>query len=259
MLFTGPVPFSDAMKARKVKAILPTTLSSEQLSDIEPQILERSLFSARTTSAAYLQGVGDELDDILAGKKDFATARLELKKKLGELGYAPEPANAETIKDLSSDARLNLVLKTNTDMARGFGQWMQSQDPDVLDQFPAQELYRLEAREVPRDWIDRWTEAGGELYGGRMLAPVNDTIWTLISAFGQPYPPFDYNSGMWTRLIDRDEAVELGVVTDGQMIQPKENGLNDLLGIAMPVRQGAILKALMDFGYSVANGILSLA
>ena len=259
MLFSTPVDFSEAINARKVKAILPTSLSSEQLAEIEPQILERSLFSARTTSAEYLQSVGDQLDEILSDKTDFATARLELKKRLGELGYAPEAGKEDTIKDLSSDKRLNLVLKTNTNMARGYGQWMQANDPDVLDQFPAQELYRLEARKVPRDWIDRWMEAGGQLYDGRMIAPVNDPIWTAISTFGEPYPPFDYGSGMWTRLIGREESVDLGVVTDGQMIPAKDHGLNDLIGIQMRGLQGAILKSLMDFGYSVENGILSLA
>jgi hypothetical protein len=40
-------------------------------------------------------------------------------------------------------------------------------------------------------------QAGGQIFGGRMIALKSDPIWTAISAFGTPYPPFDYNSGMW--------------------------------------------------------------
>lgn len=258
MLFSSPIPFQDALDSRKVKALLPTALSSAELAKIEPQILERSLFSARTTSAEYLQTVGDNLDEILAGKTDFATSRLDLKKRLGEIGYAPEGVGGG-ITDLSSDKRINLVLEMNTNFARGYGQWAQTQDEDVLDQFPCQELYRLEARKEPRDWLSRWRGAGGELFEGRMVAKVNDGIWTEISAFGIPYPPFDYNSGMWTRLVSRDEAIDLGMFPGGRgMIQtPESRGLNDLLTMSPDIRARALISALVEVGYKFVEGVLS--
>jgi hypothetical protein len=79
--------------------------------------------------------------------------------------------------------------------------------------FPAQELVRVEEREKPRDWHGKWVDKGGTLYpGNRMIALKDDPIWMKISAFGVPYPPFDYNSGMGVDDISYDEAVELGVI-----------------------------------------------
>ncbi len=78
--------------------------------------------------------------------------------------------------------------------------------------FPAQELVRIEERDKPRDWRRRWVDAGGHLYGGRMIALKDDPVWTGISRFGTPYPPFDFNSGMGVDDVSYDDAVALGVI-----------------------------------------------
>ncbi|MDD5676585.1 MAG: hypothetical protein PHW60_01160, partial [Kiritimatiellae bacterium] len=49
---------------------------------------------------------------------------------------------AGTIKDLSSDARLNLIIRMQTEMALGLGKFIQSQDPAALD--AAYKDYRIE-------------------------------------------------------------------------------------------------------------------
>lgn len=63
-------------------------------------------------------------------------------------------------------------------------------------------------------WDVRWQGAGGRLYHGRMVAIKDDPIWIKISAFGNPFPPFDFGSGMGVRNISRKEALELGVLTE---------------------------------------------
>jgi hypothetical protein len=271
MLFDSPIPFADALKSRKVKSLLPTELSSGDLAKIDPQILERAKFMARCNSATILQSVMDEIEqglnphtEMRDGKPvtigpDPATMRLNIKKALGNIGYQPDPEDEGTIKDFSSDQRINLVVKTNTEMAQGYGHWMQGQDPDALDQFPCQELFRLEDRQVPRDWLDRWEEAGGELTDDdRMIARKNDPIWTALSAFGDPYPPFDYNSGMWVRDISRDEAEELGVIDPDEQIKGAERGFNDDLKLTPDIRSGALVTALVDAGYNFVKGVLTL-
>lgn len=45
---------------------------------------------------------------------------------------------------------------------------------------------------------------------------VNAPVWTAISRFGRPYPPFDFGSGMGTRDVERDEAERLGVIAPGE-------------------------------------------
>ena len=122
--------------------------------------------------------------------------------------------------DLSSDSRLNLIIETNTQMAYGYGQYAAQQDPVLLDAFPCLELYRLEQRIEKRDWRARWLAAGGHLYNKRMIARKDSPIWSSISRFNTPYPPFDFNSGMWTRNISRKTASNLGIITRADVIQP---------------------------------------
>ena len=50
-----------------------------------------------------------------------------------------------------------------------------------------------------------------------MIALKDDPVWTGISAFGNPFPPFDFGSGMGVRNISRKEALELGVLTENDI------------------------------------------
>ncbi|MEY4428817.1 MAG: hypothetical protein RLZZ182_1506, partial [Pseudomonadota bacterium] len=220
--------FVEAIVKHLSKVDAPSPRTAEQWSAIPRHIRERSFFSARVTNTAHLQELKDKINLILAPRTeqnedgtyatrgiDVATARLELKQYLESIDYDPG-AKAGTIQDLSSDQRINLQLNQNVRSARGFGQFIQGTAPGAIDAFPAQELFRAEGREKPRDWETRWTEAGGQLFDGRMIALKADPIWEAISAFGVPYPPFDYGSGMWVRDIDRDEAVALGLIGEDE-------------------------------------------
>jgi len=282
MIFTEPISFDDAIKSRQVKAILPTEASSRQLMDISAEVRERALFSARTTNASYLMRVNNVITQIvspetiidpLTGEKrparpgeymDPATARLQLKKALAAISYEPDPAERGTLKDLSSDLRLNLIIETNTKMAQGYGYWQQGQNQEVLDAFPAQELFRAEIRDEPRDWISRWRGAGGQLYAGRMIAKKNDPIWTRISTFGLPYPPFDFNSGMDVMDVARDEAISLGVIQADIKIEPEQRPFNEDVwkDVSQEERQGALFDALVeslgDSAEFTAEGVLRL-
>jgi len=70
---------------------------------------------------------------------------------------------------------------TNLQQAQGYGHWAQGQDPAVLDQWPAQELIRVQETRVQRDWAARWASAGGTFFDGRMIALKNDPIWRSSS------------------------------------------------------------------------------
>jgi hypothetical protein len=258
MIFSEPIQFSEALQSREVRNILPTDLSSEQLSKIEPAILERALFSAQVTNAEYLQKIADIVEKLVNGEIDFATARLEAKDMLAELGYEAAPAAQGTMQDFASDVRINLVLETNTAMAQGYGTWLQGQAPSILDQWPAQELYRAFHRKVPRNWILRWRDAGGQFFGGRMIALKNAGIWANISRFRNPYPPFDFNSGMWTRHVDRDAAMKFGLIDRDTLIAPRDRGFNDDLQFTPAVRASALRQVLEEEGHSFNGDILTL-
>lgn len=273
MIFTEPIPFDEALDSARVKTILPTFASTASLRAIAPALRERAFFSARTTNAWYLQQADNLIAELLhpaAGERlNPAEVRTRLKEALAAIDYQPDPAKRGGLQDLSSDTRLNLIIDTQEKMAAGYGNWKQAQDPAVLDQWPAQELYRAEERNQPRAWHVRWDAARGQLgaattaLDGRiaMAALKNDPIWETISAFGLPYPPFDFNSGMDVRDVDRDQAIALGLIDRDNQVPPQDRGFNQDLETSSPVeRQGRLFQALLDSipEAQFINGVLRL-
>lgn len=253
MMFTAPLPFKEALQSREVRTILRTTGKTADLEQLEPAVRERAIFSATVTSAELLDLVDRGVSAILTAKDDQATVRLGLKQLLSQLDYRPAAEKAGGLEDLSSDRRLNLIIETNVDLARGYGQWVQGQAADVLDEWPAQELVRERASEVPRDWAARWAQAGGQFFGGRMIALKNDAIWRKISRFELPYPPFDFNSGMGVVDIGRDEAEALGLLAPNTALIPQDRDFNADLQAAPTVRANWLIDALEASGVGAFN------
>jgi hypothetical protein len=263
MTFSSSIPFREALDFLQSKGLLPTSLSSADLQKLDADIRARALFSARTTNAAYLQEVKDLVDALLQGNVNEATMRLKLKEALQKISYNPKSEEKGTLKDLSSDPRLNLIIQMQSDSAWGYGKYARDQDPAALLAAPAQELFRAEARKEPRNWPQRWMDAGGEFYdGGRMIALKNDPIWTEISVFGQPYPPFDYGSGMWVRDILRPEALALGLLDPDETVAPSNiqnfnTGFQSSIAGLDPDLQQAVLASMGDM-VEFIGGILRL-
>lgn len=257
MIFFEPIPFREALESRAVKALLPTDASAAELAQLAPEILERATFSARTANASHLARIDSVIRAILdpdgAGpgqSVNTARARELLTQSLKSIGYSPDQvgAAAGSLRDLGSEQRLNLIVDMNVGLARGYGQWMQGQDGAVLDQWPAQELVRLEERKEKRDWIARWQGAGGRIFpGGRMVALKNDPVWERLSAFGLPYPPFDYGSGMGVEDVDRTTAVALGLIDDDTQIEPETRGFADDLAADVSAfdRQSELFRSII--------------
>jgi hypothetical protein len=245
VIFTEPTDFTEAMRLASSRTLLPTDLSSQEIRDrFEPDILRRSVFSARTDSALYLQEVDDELDEYLSGKTNLATVRKNLLQKLDELGYTAEhgfaesagavpPADEGGLRDLASRGRLDLMVTTQARQQMNRGYIERWTDPAQRSAFPAWELIRIAPREVPRglkrtkagivpdpgnDWPSRWAKAGGSFYGGRMIALVDDPIWERLGStelfddgLDNAYAPFAFNSGFGIRAVSAVEAEQLGV------------------------------------------------
>ncbi len=264
MIFDAPIPFAEAIQSQAVKRLMPTAAKTAELRQLGPDILARARFSAQTTNVGYLAKMDTLLTTLVspasqdreaAPALDASAVRLALKQHLAATGYAPEEGKAGGLTDLSSDRRLNLIIDTNLKMAYGYGNYAQMQDPDLLDMWPCQELIRVESRDKVRDWITTWRSAGGQTFGGRMIARKDDAIWTRISAFGNPYPPFDFGSGMGVRDVDRSEAEALGVIKRSTVVAQKKVGFNE--AVETPVPQG-ISKALAQAVFEAFKGIAKI-
>ncbi len=141
MLFDQLTDFETAVESNRVRALLPTNLSSAELSKLSAEIKRSAEFSARVTNARFLQGVQNVMESILNPAQvsgvttglNPATARDELRRLADRLG----------VTEINNDARIDLIVNTQTDLAYGFGQFKQGNTATSREIFPCQELYRL--------------------------------------------------------------------------------------------------------------------
>lgn len=258
MLLTDPIPYREALDSRAIRSLLPTTGRTADFARVETAIKQRAMFSATVTSVELLQKYDDVIEGMLAGKLDQATARLAVKDLLAEMGYVADPNHAGGLQDLASTRRIDTTLSTNVDIARGYGWREQGMTADVLDEFPAQELFRAfgpRDASAQRDWAARWAAAGGVFHGGRMIALKTDSVWRQLGnpalfpdGLGNDFPPFAFNSGMDVRDIDRAEAIALGLLAEGDVLTPEPIDLNAELAATPEVRSAWLREALTDSG-----------
>jgi len=268
MIFPPPICFQDD----PIALFCANAEFDDMLEQLKKQIQDRAFFLDATLNAEFTQRLANVLDQYGNGTIDLATARTQLKQLLVQLDYAPGPGMEETLQDLGSDTRLNLILETNADMAAGYAQFSagQSSQP-VLDVFPAYEFRRAYPRKKPRDlgplpWVTRWQMAGGDLVDGRMIARKDDQVWQNLGSsalfpdgLDNPYPPFAFNSGMDVFDVRRDEAEKLGVIDPGESVdrQPLPD-FNEGLSASGPSDE-ALRSVLEDQGYTVKeDGTVSL-
>lgn len=244
--FSTDEAITAAMEQWRARTHLPTALGSADLRGLSAEVRLRSIFSARTTNADYLEDVAEAVDDLLAGRINMAMARLRLLQRLAELGYDPlrgfpddaavvPPAERGSLQDLSSERRLNLMLETNARIANGYAKVIAGNTDYARRQYPAWELVRLYPRHVPRGteeshtagWRERWLAAGNAVeWEGAVQVPSigrkDSPIWQALGdgeggdwsdTLGNPFPPFAFNSGMAWRAVPRAEAEALGLVT----------------------------------------------
>jgi hypothetical protein len=100
--------------------------------------------------------------------------------------------------------------------------WDKSQDPDHLRAFPAWELILGSSWHEDIDsWRKRWTDCGGVLNNGRMLAPKWHPVWrklssTLPDGYGNPYPPYARSSCAFWQDLGVDEAIVYGALSEAE-------------------------------------------
>lgn len=260
MIFDKPTPFAEALNSVKARVLLPTDLSSAELGEMDASLHERSLTLARVTNTTFLQSVSDVTEQIVLGKLTRDAGRRQLKALVVEMGED----------GLLNSARLNLIIRMQVESAFGYGQWRQAQSRQVLEAWPAQEFYRAEWRKEPRNWPERWREAGGTFFHGggsyaqgRMIAMKDSSIWETISRFGTPYAPFDFNSGMDIRGVKRSEAVALGLMKpDAPAPQPQKRDFEKDFGSELdsltPELKDALLESLGE-DYKFDDDVLTYA
>ena len=203
------------------KALVGSDLDSSQWNMVQAGLRNRAFFSSQVAEANILAALREKAAEFAERGVDASEFRKQLRRDLEALHYKPKKDEENTIKDLFSKARLDAILETNEAQARGWIEHAEGMSAGAFAAFPAQEFLRVENRDRPReDWPQRWARAGGRMYGGRMVALKDDPVWQNLGdagPFGNPYPPFDWGSGMGVLDVSRSEAVELGLIDDAAL------------------------------------------
>lgn len=206
------------------KSLVASGMDSRQWSAVDAGLRDRSFFSATVEDARVLGAFREPVARVAAGEMDASSARIAMRDALTAAGYRPPDAGDQGpggVRNLMSQRRLDLIIKTNVEQARGWARHVEGTTPGALLAFPAQRLVRVRQRRMPRDWSARWKEAGDAVgwEGASRDVPVAlklSPIWARLSRFGTPYPPFDFNSGMGVEDVGRRKARELGLLEDGE-------------------------------------------
>jgi hypothetical protein len=261
MLLTAPEPFPAAVARLESKTPVAAALSSAQWQEIGVGLRDRAFFSARVNDMRTLAEMQSRIGDALTLTRRDGGAFMSRDKFIASLRtvLGAAPGDSGELTDLTSAKRLGLIYDFQVEDAMEYGRWLARQDPAILDAFPCNELIRVEHREVPRgyrkgahgrlievpgeSWPARWAAAGGDFVGGRMIARKDDPIWSRISRFGRPWPPFDFMSGMGLADVSREEAEQLGVIgPEAPAPEPQHLDFNHNLSASVPEATPALLE-----------------
>ena len=202
-------------------------------STVQAGLRDRAFFSSQVTQTKILYAMRKNVSDLVSGGKSPSEVRRDLRAYLDSIGY-DAGENRGTIKDLMTKSRLDVMMKTNADQAKGYASHLRATTTGAILAFPAYELVRVERRKMPRDWSSRWTDAArkvgwkGVVRNGAMIALKTSPIWAALSRFGNPFPPFDFNSGMGVRDVKKSVCREIGLL--GEHEQPEIPDVPDFNG-----------------------------
>ena len=208
-------------------------VDTEGWSTVQAGLRDRAFFSSQVTEAKILHAMRQNVAELVSGGKSPSEVRRDLRAYLASIGYDAGEYRG-TIKDLTTKARLDVMMKTNADQAKGYASHLRATTAGAILAFPAYELVRVERRKLPRDWGARWAAAAqkvgweGVARNGGMIALKTSPIWAALSRFGNPFPPFDFNSGMGVKDVKKSVCREIGLL--GPNEQPKIPEVPDFNG-----------------------------
>ena len=189
-------------------------MSSADWDGVDPDIRERSFWTAREGCYARVQGFRDRCQGIVDGNLSEADALREVRAMLRATGYQPEPGTEGTIQDLNSDARQRLILDTNVAMVR-------------------ERAYR--------------DSMLGSLAYPAHIALLTSPIWRKLSRFDLDYPPFDFNSGMGVDPVDYEEARRHGLTIPEATLEGADGeSLNASLEASIARMDGDLQQAFVN-------------
>jgi len=240
--------FEEAVEYLLKKNVMPTDMTTAELRRYSQAFREQSFYSARTVFEDVLGVYKSDVDLLLNPKQikdaaritetnpeglteistDLSSIKYRVRELLREHRYTQPEGERGRITDLSSDARIKLIVETNRDLAWGNGMKRQGNTDVRIENYPGWMLFRLYEKKIPRDWPERFQLAGEKCGepdgwivngGGGMFALKNHPIWKELGssanfddALDVDYPPFAFNSGMRVEEVSRADCESQGII-----------------------------------------------
>ena len=239
------------------KALVGSSLNSREWNLVQAGLRDRAFISSQVESMRILHAARRMVADRAGGQLSASEIRRDLRKVISSTGYRPPEGKEGTLQDLYSKRRLDTIIRTNVEQARGYMRHLDGMKPGAFAAFPGQELIRVRERKEKRDWATRWKNAGGQFYNGRMIALRDDPIWERISVFGNPFPPFDWGSGMGVRAVSRRDSIALGAVTHNEVQELKAEkpvSMNENLAVSVTPEEESELRQAFGDQIAIENG-----
>jgi hypothetical protein len=175
---------------------------------------------------ATARQVKEQASSCFSGLQNIVSGRIAIQRLIAQTHRSGDEKGT-MLAALVSEKRLTMVLRTAVHMAHSMRNWRDGQQKSVLFMWPASEFYFAEGNDETWDWREIWRRNGGRFFPGstkhpgeRMIALKDDPIWLRINAFGLPFSPFDFESGMDTRDIDADEAEDIDLLAPSKDVLP---------------------------------------
>ena len=178
---TAARPVAEAIESLDRREPMATALDTRGLSDLPLSVRRRAFFSAKVENARLLELMKRSLQknvNQFGINRDRASFVKAMQDAAADLGVTPPETGEGTLMDITSTRRLRLIFDIQTGLAKGEAAYRLGMDPAMLNAAPAQELIRVEDREVPRDWPARWEAAGGKFYGEPVTRNALPPGWT---------------------------------------------------------------------------------
>lgn len=271
MISTTPTPLADAVRSISARTPIGSALRSAEWAEVPRALRARAQFSAGIESARVLQAIQDRMSGLLkleseqlAGGDTATFDRSSFIDAVGKIareeGLTPaDPELRGGLQDITSVPRLGLIYDMQNANATGFSKFKGDQTEGALLLYPAQELTDSSAR-VPRElsaWQSRFAEAAQSAGDDEALAAMRDTgrmvalktsaLWEILSEFGNPWPPFDWGSTRMLSDVDRDDAINLGLMTHQTQLLPRDETFNANLEASAQGLDARYVSALEKF------------
>ena len=128
----------------------------------------------------------------------------------------------ETPQQALEEATTEECLKTLLRLENGKAHYDFDTQDIGLKIFPGQELCLAYHGDADNDRLEdckrKWIANGGSIYDGRMIALIKDPIWSRMSIFGLPYPPFDFRCPFGVFGISRKDCIALGLIKENKSL-----------------------------------------